>query len=356
MQLKHRLLSVCLFATLAAGALPAWAAPTIAKDSILIATRRHTVFIKSGKRDEKQWSWTPRIQFQVNGPIESGTAFYVDFMVAGKAWVTIEMGTVNEAIAAGGWWSFNLYDGNLDDDKGILHTGDVDFKIRAKNELKGNDDVVYKGKFKVAKMRAYPDNNLPQYKNVYEQFVDQDWNLPIAYAYTKTTERQYGRDVPGDPYLQLNIWTKGNDNGWTAFIFYKDQQVKESSTAGGSSNMSISTGETSGNNWYRGKFHFPNIRPKEISNHPDCWWLNKNPGTYTVKLLKDGKLSRVGTFEIDANGEPTDKGLAKKNGMGEDGKIIFGMKILGDKDGKVDGKAWKTGAFYGNPLQGFTAP
>jgi hypothetical protein len=32
------------------------------------------------------------------------------------------------------------------------------------------------------------------------------------------------------------------------------------------------------------------------------------------------------------------------------------VQVLGDADGPWDKNAWKTDAFYGNPLTGFTAP
>ena len=42
------------------------------------------------------------------------------------------------------------------------------------------------------------------------------------------------------------------------------------------------------------------------------------------------------------------------NKLGSD-RVIVPVQIIGDQDGAWDKAAWKTEAFYGNPLTGFTA-
>ena len=46
---------------------------TIDKTSVVVTTQRHTVYFSNGKGagDFTTWSWTPRIEFRVNGPIAS---------------------------------------------------------------------------------------------------------------------------------------------------------------------------------------------------------------------------------------------------------------------------------------------
>jgi hypothetical protein len=36
--------------------------------------------------------------------------------------------------------------------------------------------------------------------------------------------------------------------------------------------------------------------------------------------------------------------------------VIVPVLVIGDSSGSWDRNAWKTGAFYGNPLTGFSAP
>src|SRR6266852_3187202 len=73
--------------------------PTIAKDSVQV-----TAFtLSSYKGDFKIFSWVPRTQFRVNGPIASGSQLYVEFTVPGTgAWVKFDCKT-NE-VQKGFWW------------------------------------------------------------------------------------------------------------------------------------------------------------------------------------------------------------------------------------------------------------
>ena len=49
-----------------------------------------------------------------------------------------------------------------------------------------------------------------------------------------------------------------------------------------------------------------------------------------------------------------DNGIASINRLGSD-RVIVPVQIIGDQDGAWNKTAWKTDAFYGNPLAGFTA-
>ena len=84
---------------LAAVASAAQEQPTIAKDSVQV-----TAFtLSSYKGDFKIFSWLPRTQFRVNGPIASGSQLYVEFTVPGTgAWVKYDCKT--EETQAGRWW------------------------------------------------------------------------------------------------------------------------------------------------------------------------------------------------------------------------------------------------------------
>jgi hypothetical protein len=71
-------------------------------------------------------------------------------------------------------------------------------------------------------------------------------------------------------------------------------------------------------------------------------------------VLQKGHLARSVKFTV-AEGGSFDNGIATSNQLGTD-VVIVPVKVLGDQDGVWDHLAWKTGAFYGNPLTGFTAP
>ena len=57
---------------------------------------------------------------------------------------------------------------------------------------------------------------------------------------------------------------------------------------------------------------------------------------------------------VDAEGKLVDNGIGTSNKLGNN-RIIVPVQVLGDSDGQWDKMAWKTDAFYGNPLTGFSA-
>jgi hypothetical protein len=58
-------------------------------------------------------------------------------------------------------------------------------------------------------------------------------------------------------------------------------------------------------------------------------------------------------FSADAEGKIVDNGIGKNNKLGNN-RIVVPVQVLGDSDGPWDKNAWRTDAFYGNPLTGFT--
>jgi hypothetical protein len=80
--------------------------------------------------------------------------------------------------------------------------------------------------------------------------------------------------------------------------------------------------------------------------------MDKNPGEYELKVLWNNKLARSVKFTVPAGGK-LDTGLAASNKLGTD-RLIVPVQIIGDQDGAWDKAAWRTDAFYGNPLTGFT--
>ena len=52
--------------------------------------------------------------------------------------------------------------------------------------------------------------------------------------------------------------------------------------------------------------------------------------------------------------ESFDNGIASAYKLGSD-RVVVPVLIIGDQDGMWNRTAWKTDAFYGNPLTNFTA-
>ena len=93
---------------------------------------------------------------------------------------------------------------------------------------------------------------------------------------------------------------------------------------------------------------------KSGENRSDMFYMSKNPGEYEFKLLWNNKLARSIKFTVGPNGK-LDNGIATANNLNT-GRVIVPVTIIGDQDGQWDRNAWKTDAFYGHPLTGFTAP
>ena len=78
---------------------------------------------------------------------------------------------------------------------------------------------------------------------------------------------------------------------------------------------------------------------------------------YRYAPLGDGssyvRWESVGEFLVNADGS-FDNGIASANKLGSD-RVIVPVQVIGDQ-GPWDRMAWKTNAFYGNPLTGFSAP
>jgi hypothetical protein len=81
--------------------------------------------------------------------------------------------------------------------------------------------------------------------------------------------------------------------------------------------------------------------------------MRNNPGEYELKVLWNNKLARSIKFTVQPGGS-FQNGIADANKVGTE-RVIVPVQIIGTQDGTWDRNAWKTDAFYGNPLTGFTA-
>ena len=69
-------------------------------------------------------------------------------------------------------------------------------------------------------------------------------------------------------------------------------------------------------------------------------------------MLWKSHLARSIKFTVDRDGK-FDNGIAKENHVGSE-RVIVPVQIIGDQDGQWDRAAWKSEAFFGNPLTGFS--
>jgi hypothetical protein len=143
--------------------------PTLLKASVIVRANRLLHYWK-GPEQDNYWSWMPEMSFYVTGPINTGSAFVIDFTnEAGAPWYSVECET--NAIPAGQFAHIVTPAITTHVDKRTtLATGTFGFTIRLKSELSGTNEKFFSGKFKVT--RFHIGNNLPAFKNQFEYVVD----------------------------------------------------------------------------------------------------------------------------------------------------------------------------------------
>ncbi|MBB6048471.1 hypothetical protein [Armatimonas rosea] len=328
------------------------AEPTLVLPSLQLTTRRFT--------GARAWSWVPRAAFVIAGPLEGGSQLVMNVSKPdGTAWFSSPMETPE--LAAGAWGTVTLPE--LGEDKAISQSGTCRFQIVLKNALTGTKKTLFSGTFLVKTIKDRFDKS----PGALEFYVDQDWNLPLGYL---------GMNLQIDeeaPVLEIRLWLRGTPEsleGLGAYLFYKGQQLASSKHlgAGGSPDEIYLThderlttpGQNTGDpSWVRLKLTCVKVRlyrdqsKLSANNYSSRHFLATNPGSYELKLLRDGKPIRSATFTVD------EKGLVVNDGIGARlGTLWYFLpiKIEPGAEPATSLAAYKTGAFYGNPIPGFIAP
>ncbi len=331
--------------------------PTIAKDSIQVTAFTYTEY----KKNANIWSWVPRIKFRVNGPIASGSQLYVEFTLPGRApWVKFDCETGETQ--TGYWWETDCGGRDVPEDKSVTYTGLVSFAIRVRNELAETSATLFTGTAKFGKVRS-PESGSKSAGH-FDYYVDQDWNLAIGYIFLEP-HAGAGWDKPT---FHVTLWSRSQAT-FDPHLFYQGKEVGKIFYQGEESGKSNCAKEEVEHRtryqtpyqWTRRKCSFSAVfgwdKKKEptvsgFSGQPHV--LSENPGDHEIKMLMNGRLARSIKFTVAEDGS-FDNGIATANKLGSD-RVIVPVRVIGDQDGVWDRLAWKTEAFYGNPLTGFTAP
>jgi len=334
--------------------------PTIQKDSVQVTAFTNGAY--HGSYDT--WSWVPKMEFRVNGPIPSGSQLYAEFTLPTGPWVKFDCQT--EETEKGRWWKTECGGRDIPEDKSTLYTGPVNFAIKLRNELAGSDATLFTGKMKVGKVHS--NESGPKAVNKFVYYIDDDWNLPIGYVYYTPD------DVSGwkRPTFNLAFWVRGEAVNLQPHLFYQGKEVgrmmyegEEVGRAGCEADIENNTTHYVEDTfpqkakWARVRCSFPNVRGWDKTGEGPgmfgpLYLLSANPGEYEFKLLWNNHLARSMKFTVGPEGK-LDNGIATANKLGSD-RFIVPVQIIGDQDGPWDKTAWKTEAFYGNPLTGFTPP
>jgi hypothetical protein len=324
---------------------------TVLKPTLSIRAARDLGYWKMPEA-KNYWSWMPQVAFTMTGPVEDASFLTFEFTTPdGKPWYSwdtapfsIAMGATRgfESQAVANWW----------DKRSTVLTGTFGFKVTLKNNLNGTSKELYKGAFKANKKFAGTPH--PDFKNQWAYYVEQDWALPIGYV-----NLDWAQDV-NSPSLYSAMWFRGEFDSLNlnAFLFYNGKQISSTKTGGNGTASSIKAIIHNGAHelrWDMWKFSFFNVRSADAAgSFPDAFLLNKNPGNYEIKVLLDGELVRTAAFAVGADGKIVDNGVAANNGFAGFGTVIP-VRVIPAKEKISMPGAWKTDAFYGNPLTGFSA-
>jgi hypothetical protein len=171
-----------------------------------------------------------------------------------------------------------------------------------------------------------------------------------------------GGDIGVNFPVIVSMWFKknpGSDHGLEAKLFYKGQQVATTNQLNGREDRASEFAALSPelHHWKRMEFQWLNENVNvdnggeyHRDNMPKSFFVDRNPGEYTVRVFDKGVQVREAKFTVGSDGRVVDGGYQKPRYLTYH-KVIIPVTVMGDE--KWNKTAWKTEAFYGNPLTGF---
>ncbi len=356
--MKHfRLASALMLLALTAGSLvfagnaAGQDQPGVIRTSIQVTARTLNFY----RANSKMWSWVPKFNFSLTRDRASGEQHWVEYTIPGAGpplKLDCEINQKGDGLECGGR--------NAPEDKSSTYTGPVSFSIKTRNELQGTAEAtLFTGKMKVAK--ACTNATCPDTAGEWVYYVDHDWNLPIGHIF-------YNMNEPDYPTFSVAFWLRGDTYKTEPHLFYQGKEIGVVFAGGVQMGKGVCrpivenepthrpNNMVGGAKWTRMECEFPMVKgwDKKGENQTDMFKMAENAGEYEFKLLWNNKLARSIKFTVDPTGK-LDNGIATANKLGT-GRVIVPVTIIGDQDGPWDRAAWKTDAFYGNPLTGFTVP
>jgi len=329
--------------------------PMLVKDSVYVQAKTHDEYWKMP--GQLYSSWVPSLRFNSFYNNDKSLNYVVAyFNPDGTPWYTekLEQGNL-AADRTVMFQSPSPYNGVFDT-KSTIGTGLYSFKITDTDK----NEVIFEGKFKVGK---FGKSSNPRERNKVDFFVDHDWLMPFAMIGFHHALDEVG----GMPPL-VSVWMKGpvESSELEGRIFYKGQQIASTRDSDGSSGVSDYDERMSEyapafaplNRWKRWQFQwgnllFDNNGTFNRANFPKAHYVDKNPGDYTVKIFRNGEQVRELTFTVGVDGRIVVPSYMSQTFLPYY-RVLLPTKVFGTSE-KWNGTSWKTEAFYGNLLTGFTA-
>jgi hypothetical protein len=327
--------------------------PVLLKNSVYVQAKTQNEYWKL-PNERNHSSWVPDVRFESFYNNEENLNYTVEyFNPDGTSWFSekLEQGR-SAADRTVRFESSETYEAL--NSKSTDAVGTYSFKITDRDSNK----VIYQGKFKVAK---FSTNGGPKEKK-FDFYVDHDWLLPFGMI----GFHHAGVEVGGIPPL-VSVWLKGpvSADELEGRLFYKGQQIASTKDGDGESGVSdyderatqFAPSHSPLNYWKRwqfqwGNFRFDNNGPFNRDYYPKALYADKNPGDYTVKIFRNGTQIRELGFSIGSDGRFVAPAYTEQIYMPYH-RIILPVKVIGTAE-KWNAVTWKTDAFYGNPLTGFT--
>jgi hypothetical protein len=331
------------------------AVPVFLKNSIYIQAVTHNEYWKM-KGQSNFSSWVPAIRFGLFYNNEKPIDYVVEYSGPdGSLWLkdSLERTALSDDRTIT-YKSQSPYGGILDT-KSTNATGVYSFKII--NQTTGQAD--YQGKFKVGKFSASGDG---RDKNKFDFYVDHDWLLPFGMIGFHHSDIEIGGIMP-----EVSVWLNGlvTADELEGRLFYQGKQIATTKEGRGVSGVSdydermprLAPGFAPEKIWKRwqfqwDQFRFDNNGGFNRDNYPNVLYADKNPGEYAVKIYRNGVPIRELSFTVGADGKFAAPAWTKQIPLPYH-RVILPVKIIGATE-KVNAAAWKTDAFYGNPLNGFS--
>ncbi|MGC4047247.1 MAG: hypothetical protein QM758_25900 [Armatimonas sp.] len=350
--MKRLLTALAVLLMLIQVALAHAAEPKIPMTSVKITTQRFTRWNPDGRKEPVygQWSWTPRITFNVVGPLEGGSQLVVNFSKPdGSAWLSVPLKTPE--LDEDHWETIDMPD--FPEGKAVTFVGSCPVQIVLKNSLTNTKKVLFTGKYEMKKFKD-PFDKAP---GATEFYVDHDWTLGHGFAVENEDETA--------PNVELRMWMRGTSRDISdhlaGYLFFNGKQISSSKNGSNGSQLIMADDKvitTPGVNkgdpcWYRLKVVTYNVRAFVNPEFADrmkgntIHYLKDNPGEYELKITWDGKPIRSMKFTADKDGKIVDNGQNKK--LNTPWIVLPVTTEPGGMPG-ANLTAFKTGAFYGNPL------
>jgi type VI protein secretion system component Hcp len=331
--------------------------PVLLKTSVDVSTVVHDEYWK--KPNEKDYSsWVPKIRFQQYYNEERTLNYTVEyFNPNGALWFgeTLES-SGRSAERTVFYESPSPYANGALDTKSTDAVGVFAFKITDQD----TKQVLFQGKFKVGKFsRAYRAEE----KNKAGFFVEHDWLMPFAMIGFHHSIDDVGAMMP-----ELSVWLKGaiEKDELEGRVFYNGRQIASTKDEDGGGITTVeeriadyaAAFEQQDKVWKRWQFNWANFRVHNNGgfnpeNFPRAHFADKNPGEYTFKIYRSGTPIRELAVTVGADGRFVAPAYSSRIPLPYY-RLILPVKIIGNGE-KWNPAAWKTDAFYGNPLEGFAA-